>query len=70
MLARMRDWLIARVKAHLSKSAARARSRAAPIARETPTASFVSELERLLGPLDADRSSSRRRPHSTERRRR
>jgi hypothetical protein len=49
MLSRMRDWLVARVKARTNESAARARSRAAPLAREAPNASFVSELERLLG---------------------
>ena len=55
MLARFRDWLLARVKARAEDEAARARARAALAASRPPSADFVSELLRALGRVDQDR---------------
>ena len=46
MPVRFRDWLLARLKACTNAEAARARTRAAPIAEEMLARDFVSELER------------------------
>ncbi len=54
MLARFRDWLLARVKARTEAELARSKERAALATPETPSANFVDELERLLGRDDAD----------------
>jgi hypothetical protein len=56
MLARFRDWLLARVKARSEAEVARAKERAALAAPEPPGANFVDELGRLLGRADADHS--------------
>ncbi len=54
MLARIRDWLFARVKTRTVAEAAQAKTRAALMAPEMPSANFVDELERALGRANAD----------------